>query len=154
MLATPLSLPLTHCWTVSLGLDQSGCENCVSWIFWSSTDLSVVAEGVALADIKGETLLNQVKITQFEGISGGRWEAVYAVAASMVSNDVKYFIHSPLLSISLSAKKQIHIWLALVQLGKISLYLKRGRQLEMSYPSSSQVSATSRLPMLPSTTTG
>ena len=116
--------------------------------------LNVVAEGVALADIKGETLLNQVKITQFEGISGGRWEAVYAVAASMVSNDVTFFIHSPLLSISLSAKKQIHIWLALVQLGKISLYLKRGRQLEISYPSSSQAFATSRLPVLPSTTAG
>lgn len=32
--------------------------------------LFVLAQGTALADIKQETLLNQVKITQFEGISG------------------------------------------------------------------------------------
>lgn len=96
MLATPLSWPLTHSWTTTLGLDQTLSKTWLrklcelfDFIFWSSSH--VVAEGVALADIKGETLLNQVKITQFEGISGGKWEPVYAVAASMVSNDVKWF---------------------------------------------------------------
>jgi len=42
-------------------------DACYTFVFAINTLLN---NGVALADIKGETLLNQVKITQFEGISG------------------------------------------------------------------------------------